>query len=474
MSKKKVDEEASKGRAQLASRMRSNLLQACGGAINSQSQNTPQAITEVPQNESEKKIIGNESIPINETIPANLKISSSNESLPSNVSSGNESLPSNDLTGNDLFRSNVLIGNESLPSNKSLLEKTAQNTNNDPLPSNTSLPDETLLGNDSLPDETLPSYGSLLQEPAPYYGEPVHPNLFFAVLNIGVYHLLSGDNASASILYYWAFTTQQSSVLHFTYSQIERELRYSRPRVSRTMNKLRESTLISVKATPRGVFLDISGIIEEAKKSYPQLAEICGNDSLPSSSSSYYIFNTTTTKASNDSLLLWKSISRIDFRVLVDLISFYGYTEKDISPKLIELMAGSYENHKGLENIAYNLAYARNSKNVGSTTGYLVKTLSENYGAASLSYGDRSRSEKLIETFRIIRTGKLEDHGTGDLRNILAVLGRNVPEMTPRAECERQISDLLSRSEDLFQSMSKDAGLSGSVGRNAAGEIKFK
>jgi hypothetical protein len=251
--------------------------------------------------------------------------------------------------------------------------------------------------------------------PLPIYGTPIPDELFYPILNAGIYHLLSGDNASASMLFYWAFTTQKSSTLAVTYSLIIKELGYSKPRISRTLDRIRESSLFTIKTTMKGVFIDINTLIEEVKKAELQSVQSSGNESLPLSSSSFFKDYNTTTYRSNDTLLLLKNINPTEFRILVDLIIFYGYTSKDISPKLIDVMADCYKN-KNIEYIAYNLAYAaKNKKKVGSPTGYLLKTLTEDYGSTSLPYEDRAKSQRLIEAFRVIRNGTLEDCGTVEL-----------------------------------------------------------
>ncbi|MDR1907360.1 MAG: hypothetical protein LBQ43_00675 [Holosporales bacterium] len=515
MSTKRVDNDAALGRAQLASRMRNTILQACGmGNIEEEqiagkkgtatnviltsndtlssnisiTANEPlpvstskisniNGITLIsrriePADEDVENIVeaqpkknskfrsdvissSNESLPNNDALPSNISIPSNN----GNTLSCNVSLPSNDITSNDALPCNEIIGKDSLPSNDVNVNETEPGNNsllcNDMWTNNISLPNTSLPSNHSLPTETLPSNTSLLVSLTPIYGEPIKKELLFAILNTGIYALLAKDNASASMLFYWAFTTQQRAILFVTYSQVQKHLGYSKPRISRTLDSIRENTLFSVKTTPKGIFMDISSLIKEAEK-MRQFQDRSSNDPLPAYSSSSILNDiktttNTTSNISNESLLALSNIKSSDIRILVDIITFYGYSCKDISPKIIDIVAQIYKN-RGLFNVAFNMAYAsKNNKRVGSPTGYLLKTLTEDYGGTSLPYDDMERSKNTINIFTSIREGSIDDFGTSELRKTLYSLGHPLPENTPRSDCESAIKEILSKSDDLHK-----------------------
>jgi hypothetical protein len=401
MSTAKVDSGASIGRAQLAERMRRMIFNATGvdskGITSSELQINEQHSVETSADyevaPATEVSISNDALPLsNETLPSSNETlpiypkdqgdettQVSNDSLPSNVSTGNVPLLGNDLYGNDSLPSNDSSGNVPLPSNDS----SPNFSGNVPLPSNDSLPKNTQeTGNGTLPDngslpkntpetgnKTLPSNDSL-----PYwsdispYGEPISEELFLLVLDAGMVELrasILGDSESVSMLFYWLITRQRRSILYLTYAKMVEDFNYTKPKLSRALDKFREHPLFSVKATHKGVFISIQRLLDRIKQTYPQFDHTDSNESLPpvSSSNNIYIYNQKkiTTTTSNESLLPLCSLTDIDFHVLVDLITFYGFGPKEISLKVTETIATIY-NVYGLEKIAFNLAYASGNK----------------------------------------------------------------------------------------------------------------
>jgi hypothetical protein len=406
--------------------------------------------------ENKERPIGSTSLPIETGKAGSTQIHTSSDALLSSDVNGSDALLSSDVNGSD-----ALLSSASLPCN------TAQNTSSESLPSSDSLLQKHTIGSDALLEkhtigsDSLPIRNNWSNITT--YGNPVPENLFYPVLDAGIYELLSKDSASASMLFYWAFTTQKSSVLVFTYSQISSKLHFARTRTSRTLDRIRESGLFSVKTTPRGVFIDIKLLISHVAESYPHSDHLSSSDPLPPSSSSYKrIKKTTTTYASSDSLPIWKSMQMVEFRVLVDLISFYGYGMKDISPKLTGLLANGYKD-KGLENIAFNLSYASSNKKVGSTIGYLMKTLAEDYGSVSLPYEEQEKAKRVTETFRTARNGSLGEYGAAELKKMLFVLGKVTSQLETREQCEKMLSELLSKSDGLYKKMSETTGRVGKI-----------
>jgi hypothetical protein len=225
--------------------------------------------------------------------------------------------------------------------------------------------------------------------------------------------------------------------------------------------------LFNVKKTPKGVFIDISPLLSKSAEigeiKTPQqflstsTAGNAGNDSLPACSSSSFLDlkrSTTTTRIriSNDSLLHLSGMGQEGIHILADVITFYGYSSKDISPKLLDVLLRFHKEH-GLDRVAYNLAYAAKNKRVNSTVGYLLKTLTDDYGSASLPYDDMEKALSVIGAFKSVRSSQLDELGASDLRNLLFMLDRPVGAGYPRGECERVIYEIFSRSDDLFDKL---------------------
>jgi hypothetical protein len=439
MSSKNVDSAASIGRLQLAERMRLSILRVMGS-------DTPPESEARPEGKGEP--ISSDALPIE-----------AGKAETAQTHTGSDALLSSGLTGSD-----ALLSSDTLP------EDVAQNTDSDVLLSSDALPvkhpisSDALLAKHPISSDTLPEEINWSNSTA--YGSPIPENLFYPVLDAGIYELLSKDSASASMLFYWAFTTQRSSVLAITYSKISSQLRFARTRTSRILDRIRESVLFSVKATPKGVFIDIGRLISHVSENYPHSDHTCSSETLPPvCSSSIYVYKElkkTTTYTSSETLPIWKSMQMIEFRVLVDLISFYGYGTKDISPKLTELLANGYRN-RGLENIALNLSYAASNKKVGSPIGYLMKTLAEDYGPVSLPYEEQEKTKKVAETFRAARNGSLGEYGSAELKKMLFVLGKATSQLETREQCEKMLSELLSKSDGLYKKMSETTGRAGKI-----------
>ena len=437
MTGRKLDNDAAVGRMQLAERMRKSIHAAL----------------------QENTSTGSETIPSSEMIPQGESVIASSETLLSSGLTSSETLPSSGLTGSETLPSSGLTGSEALPSSETtsyrLLIQGSSETllGSETIPdkallSSESLLDEALLSSETLPDKTLPSSESLpLLNGA--YGHLIADEFFFATLDKGMYELLSPDNSSASMLFYWAFTNQKRSVLFITYSLVTEALHYARTRISRSIDRIRESRFFSVKATPKGVFIDLTLLVEEVKKIYSQPDHSPSSDSLPPFvSSSSYINNTTNLTRGSDSLPL---IEQADLHVIADITTHYGFTGKDINPKLIDMIKKSYHD-RGLVNIAHNMAYAkRNINNARSITAYLVKTLAEDYGASSLTFEDREKADKLVEIFKRVRNSKLDDLGAQELREMLYALGKVIAQDTPRNKCMSDLSKILERSNDLYE-----------------------
>jgi hypothetical protein len=424
----KVDDDAAKGRAQLAQRMRATIAQAT---------------SKIEQE------VSSDPLPLHacETEPLNNLTSS--ETLPSSDLISSDMLLSSEITSPDSLLSSDVISSELKLSSDSLLCNLSKNTNSDTLPSSILLPDDPLLSSDTLPERSRNIFGELISD-----------NLFLPVLDAGIYNLLSGDNASASMLFYWAFSKQKRSVLAITYSQVSRELHYARSRTSRTIDRIRESALFNVRATPKGVFIDLKNLINTVTNNYPQSDQESGSDLQLGSSSSFLNNKEPTNQISSGSLLIWNNINADELHIIADLISFYGFSAKEITPKLLELMAERFKN-SGMESIAYNLAYAAtNNKRIASPIGYLLKTLAEDYGSTSLSLEARETSDRLVETLRIVRSKKLDEYGVTDFRRFLYHLGRPIPEGFSRVECEKVLNDRLAVSDELMEKIKKITGRS--------------
>jgi hypothetical protein len=340
---------------------------------------------------------------------------------------------------------------------------------------------ETLLGNGTLPEnegnignETLLSNGTLpyWSDSSPY-GEPVPENLFLLVLDagmVGFQSSLHGDTESVSMLFYWLLTRQRRSILYLTYAQMVEKFKYTKPKLSRALDKFREHPLFSVNASHKGVFIDIRKLIELVKTTYPQSDLNNGNETLPlvSSSSfrSCYKRTTTTTGTQNEvqSFQTLLDLSSSEFHTLVDIITFYGFGPKEISQKVTEAISYTYKNHS-LEKIAFNLAYAAWNKKVRSPIAYLLKTFHEDYGSSSLSLEAREKAQKVIEVFKTARSGNLDDHSTNDLLRFLFILGKPMPEGCTRQQYLDTINGILSSAAELHQKMSQIIGRSEKKGR---------
>lgn len=420
MSTRKVDDEAGIGRIQLAARMRKNIQMA----------------------------IGNDDLPdttSSDTLPSSIV-------PPSAETNGSVSLPGSRSSGSVLLPSSDISSSDTLPSSESLPIDQPQETTNKTLTSLVSLPPVSLVSSETLPIISTNSSETLPQSSNSLYGQPVNEELFSKVLDLGMYELC-GNSASASMLFYWAFTTQRRSVLNFTYSQVMNKLNYAKSRISRTLDNIRESRFFKVRATPKGVFVDLKFLIDEVKEGYPQTQQISSSETLPlvSSSKDLNILNTTTNfSIGSGSLPGLKAINPKELHVLVDLITYFGYSGKDLSPKLIFLITKFY-NEKNLLYIVYNLAYARrNSKQTRSMSAYLIKTLEEDYGSTSLPYEDVNKAQELIEAFKEARSGRLDDKGASELRKLLFKMDKPIPEGTSRVESERILADILAKSENIY------------------------
>jgi hypothetical protein len=364
-----------------------------------------------------------------------------------------KTLPGNEMSGHDLLAGNRIISNERLPSDEISPCRTSENADNEILPRYTMLPGGMFLDNDSLPDEALHGNKTLPERSNALYGAPITAELLSPVLDAGVFALLRGSTEAASMLFYWAFTTQQSDTLVVTYTQIKNALGYSKPKISRTLNRIRESSLFSVRATPKGVFIDIKKLVSAVKNNFPLSNQVTGNETFPPVVvKDFTEFKNTTTTLSNETLQIFRSIKPLEFRVMADLLHWYKFTTKDISIKTIELIAECYA-AKGLENIAYNLAYT-SGKNASSRVGYLIKSLAEDYGGTCLPFMDMKKADILIETLRMIRDKKLDECTATNLREMLFILGNGVPEGTSRATCEDKLTGLMSKSDELYAKMS--------------------
>jgi hypothetical protein len=376
----------------------------------------------------------------------------SSETLLSSVLNSSETLLSSVLNSSETLLSSVLNSSETLLSSETLPVQKSRFAGSETLLSSETLPNKTLLSSETLPNKTLLSSETLLNNDDWSNIEKFSPELFFLILDAGIYELLPNNGTSASILFYWAFTIQRSSFLSFSYDQAVGSLGYSRTRVSRTLDHIRENDLFEVRTTHQGVFIDIRKLIKKVDKSYPHSdLKLSSETLLSSSSSTYKDLRTTTTNLSSVSLL----IKSPDLKILADIISYYGFVGKDLNPKLIDLMSKKYREEDGsIENIAFNIAYAaKTSKNTRSLTAYLIKTITEGYGATSLSYAEREKVGKIMETFREVRSGRLDELGASELRKMLFVIGKPLPEHTSRIDCEAALSDILSRSNDLYEKM---------------------
>jgi hypothetical protein len=79
-----------------------------------------------------------------------------------------------------------------------------------------------------------------------HYGEKIPDSLFLLVLDYGFYDLLKDQVSAAPIIFYWAFTTQQSSVLRIVY-EAEKALNLPPTRISRAIERIRNSDNFEVK-----------------------------------------------------------------------------------------------------------------------------------------------------------------------------------------------------------------------------------
>jgi hypothetical protein len=462
MNTSKVDTDASIGRAQLAERMR-RMIRGVTTANREDTQTQPvsnETLPFLPHSDSNDTLpssnetlpLSNDTLSINASAEPNKNALESNDSLPSNVSFSNDSLPSNESLPTE-------NSNETLPNNESLLKK-EEFIGNNSLPSNNlaakipkSHSNETLPSNDLLP------YWS---DSSPY-GEPISENLFLLVLDAGMVELqscLQGDTESVSMLFYWLLTRQRRSILYLTYAQMVEKFKYTRPKLSRALDKLREHPLFSVNTSHRGVFINIRKLIERVKITYPQFDLDSSNDSLPqvSSSKRTYIYENTTTTTTRDGVYqTLLKLSDSEFFVLIDVIIFYGFGPKEISQKVTEVIAEIYKTH-GLEKIAFNLAYASGNKKMTSPIAYLLKTFHEDYGTASLSLEAREKAQNVIEVFQIARGKNLDDYSATDLRRFLFVLDKPIPDGSSRMQCLNAINDILSRASELQQKISQIIG----------------
>jgi hypothetical protein len=315
--------------------------------------------------------------------------------------------------------------------------------------------DETLVTSKTLVDETLVTSKTLVNFP---YGEKIPDSLFLLVLDHGFYDLLKDQVSAAPILFYWVFTTQQSSVLRIVYKDAEKALNLPPTRISRAIDRIRASDNFEVKNLKEGLFIDISRLIAKVKEVYPKVT----SETLAVSSSSL-LLKTTTKELVASETLVWKSISLLDLRLVADLMAFYRYTKKDLSLKLIYALAQSYaSNNKQLKSIALNLSYA-SSRATGSNSAklsYLIKAIKEDWGGTTAPFEEMEKTMKVVLAYKAIREQNIADLATSDLRQMLCILGKITPDDETRERCLIYLDEVLKRSNELYEALSQLTGRS--------------
>jgi hypothetical protein len=297
-----------------------------------------------------------------------------------------------------------------------------------------------------------------IETQVPYrYAEPIPSGLFLQILDHGFFDLLTGVTSAAPLLFYWAFTRQQSSVLRIVYKEASRALNIPDSRISRAIDRIRTSDYFNVKHNREGLFIDLSPLIKKVKALYPDFA----SETLVLSSSSSLLLKETTTDNITSETLVWKNIKANEFRILVDLLHYCQYSKKDLSLKLIKAMAESYSSQgENLHNLALNLFYA-STRATGSSSAkisYLLKSIKEDWGTTATTIEEIEKIRQIVSVFRVLREENVNDKSTKELRQFLIVLGKYPREDIPREQCVNELKEILSSSDDLFSALSQVSG----------------
>jgi hypothetical protein len=381
----------------------------------------------------EKKIIGKaQDLNFQMTSPQNPTSETrvASETFTSEKLAASEIATSETKVTSETLNSEALATSETLADN---LEEKIQNNVSKTLVTSETLTDKTLVTSETLADKTLATSKTLVSF---NYGEKIPDSLLWLVLDYGFYDLLGDQVSAAPIIFYWAFTTQQSTVLRIIYKEVQKALNWPPSRIARAIDRIRTSDNFEVKNLKEGLFIDLSRLVKKVQELHPNLTS---------------------------ETLVWRSISLIDLRVLADLMNSYRFTKKDLSLKLVYAMAQNYSDHeKQLKNIALNLSYASKHASGSSSAklSYLIKALKEDWGGTTMSFDDIEKTVEVISTYKIIREQKIMDLATAELRRILQKFGRLTPDSITREECLKHMEGILSRSDELYEALRQLSGRS--------------
>jgi hypothetical protein len=126
-------------------------------------------------------------------------------------------------------------------------------------------------------------------------------------------------------------------------------------------------------------------------------------------------------------------------------------------------MAQNYVNHeKQLKSIALNVSYASAHASGSSSAklSYLIKAIKEDWGGTTMSFDEIEKTIEIIATYKIVREQKIMNLATADLRRILHKFGRLTPETITREKCLKQLEEILSRSDELYEALRQLSGRS--------------